>query len=97
MDALVSQLREEKDNDLAKENEIKTLKLKVKNKDEVRIMAASKNVAMRKQLEDLEEEICELNSTTETFDVEKAMTVNGAKVVARWELMREWLNHQTDI
>ncbi|KAL0836197.1 hypothetical protein Bca101_088087 [Brassica carinata] len=24
------------------------------------------------------------------------MAVNGAIVVARWELMKEWLNHQTD-
>lgn len=24
------------------------------------------------------------------------MAVNGVRIVARWELMREWLNHQTD-
>ncbi|KAF3514251.1 hypothetical protein F2Q69_00005853 [Brassica cretica] len=32
----------------------------------------------------------------ETFDAEKTMAVSGAIVVTRWELMREWLNHQTD-
>ncbi|KAF2614312.1 hypothetical protein F2Q70_00011373 [Brassica cretica] len=31
----------------------------------------------------------------ETFDAEKTMAVSGAIVVTRWELMREWLNHQT--
>lgn len=30
------------------------------------------------------------------FDAEKNMAVNGTIVVARWELMKEWLNHQTD-
>ncbi|KAF3529106.1 hypothetical protein DY000_02040761 [Brassica cretica] len=31
-----------------------------------------------------------------TFHAEKVMAVSGAKVVARWELMREWLSGQTD-
>lgn len=96
MDTLASQLHEKKDNVLAKEKEINALRLKVRNQDEEGMMAASDNVSLREQLERREEEICDLKCAAETFDVEKAMAVSGAKVVARWELMREWLNHQTD-
>ncbi|KAF2616087.1 hypothetical protein F2Q70_00011319 [Brassica cretica] len=94
--ALTSQLREEKDNVLAKEKEIKALKLKVTNQDEAGTLAAAKNVSLREQLEHREEEICDLRCAAETFDVEKTMAVSGAIVVTRWELMREWLNHLTD-
>ncbi|KAH0879421.1 hypothetical protein HID58_066815, partial [Brassica napus] len=96
MAALISQLREEKDNVLAKEKEIKALKLRVRNQHEVGMLAASENVSLREQLERREEEICDLRCAAETFDVENAMAVNGAMMVTRWELMREWLNHQTD-
>ncbi|KAF3560080.1 hypothetical protein F2Q69_00013503 [Brassica cretica] len=54
------------------------------------------NVSLREQLEPREEEVCDLRCATETFDAEKTMAVSGAIVVARWEFMREWLNHQTD-
>ncbi|KAH0892951.1 hypothetical protein HID58_055380 [Brassica napus] len=94
--ALTSQLREEKDYVLAKEKEIKALKLKVTNEDEAGTLAAAKNVSLREQLERREEEICDLRCAAETFDVEKTMAVSGAIVVTRWELMREWLSHQTD-
>ncbi|KAL0667968.1 hypothetical protein Bca4012_030672 [Brassica carinata] len=93
---LTSQLREEKDNVLAKEKEIKALKLKVRNQDEAGALAAAENVSLREQLEPREEEVCDLRCATETFDAEKTMAVSGAIVVARWEFMREWLNHQTD-
>ncbi|KAF3600312.1 hypothetical protein F2Q69_00035703 [Brassica cretica] len=69
---LTFQLREEKNNVLSKEKEIKALKLR------------------------REEEVCDLRCAAETFDAEKTMAVNGAIVVAHWELMKEWLNHQTD-
>ncbi|KAF3583763.1 hypothetical protein F2Q69_00026168 [Brassica cretica] len=59
-----------------------------------RLMA--ENVSLREQLEQREEEVCDLRCAAETFDAEKTMAVSGAIVVARWELMREWLNHQTD-
>lgn len=96
LDALTSQLREEKNNAFAREKEIKTIRLKVKAQDEAGRMAASENITLRKELESREEEVVELKHAEESFDAEKAMAVNGAKVVARWELMREWLNHQTD-
>ena len=94
--ALTSQLREEKDNFLAKEKEIKTLKPKVRDQDEAGSLAAAENVSLREQLERREDEVCDLRFTAETFDVEKTMAVSGAIVVTRWELMREWLNHRTD-
>ncbi|KAF2589984.1 hypothetical protein F2Q70_00038428 [Brassica cretica] len=93
---LTFQLREEKNNVLAKENEIKALKLKVRNQDEAGALAAAENVSLRDRLEQREEEVCDLRCVAETFDAEKTMAVNGAIVVARWELMKEWLNHQTD-
>ncbi|KAH0858974.1 hypothetical protein HID58_087235, partial [Brassica napus] len=72
---LTSQLREDKKNVLAKEKEIKALRLKVRNQDEAGALAAAENVSLREQIWRL---------------------VNGAIVVARCELMKEWLNHQTD-
>ncbi|KAH0879854.1 hypothetical protein HID58_067248 [Brassica napus] len=93
---LTFHLREEKDNVLAKEMEIKALNLKVRNQDEAGALAAVENVSLREQLEQREEEVCDLRCAAETFDAEKTMAVSDAIVVARWELMREWLNHQTD-
>ena len=96
MAALTFQLREEKDNVLPKVKEIKSLKLKVRNQDEAGMLAVAENVSLREQLELREEEVCDLRCAAETFDVEKTMAVSGAIVVTRWELMREWLNHQTN-
>ncbi|KAH0868014.1 hypothetical protein HID58_075036, partial [Brassica napus] len=96
VDALIAQLREGKDAVLAKEKEIKVLKLKVGNQGEAMERVATENASLQKPLEDKEEDICELRYATEVFDAEKAMAVSGAKVVARWELMRELLHHQTD-
>ncbi|KAG5373832.1 hypothetical protein IGI04_042847 [Brassica rapa subsp. trilocularis] len=93
---LTSQLREDKNKILAKEKEIKALKLKVRNQDEAGALAAAENVSLREQLEQREEEVCNLRGVAEIFDAEKNMAVNGVIVVARWELMKEWLNHQTD-
>ena len=80
---LTSQLREEKDNILATEKEIKSLKLKVKNQDEAGSLAAAENVSLTEQLEQREEEVCDLRCAAETFDTEKTMAVSGAIVVAR--------------
>ncbi|KAF2570058.1 hypothetical protein F2Q70_00003588 [Brassica cretica] len=46
---LTSQLREDKKNVLAKEKEIKALKLKVRNQDEAGALAAAENVSLREQ------------------------------------------------
>ncbi|CDY23927.1 BnaC02g29460D [Brassica napus] len=94
--ALTSQLLWEKDSVLAKEKEIKALRLKVRNQDEAGVLAASANISLREQLERRGEGACDLRCATETFDVEKSMAVSGAIVVTHWELMTEWFNHQTD-
>lgn len=96
MDILSSQLDEENSRILALEKEIKTLKLKVRNQDEAGKLAAADNVSLREELEKRREEICDLKYAAETFEAEKNMTVHGAKVVASWELMREWIRHQID-
>ncbi|KAF2574233.1 hypothetical protein F2Q70_00002746 [Brassica cretica] len=44
---------------------------------------------------ELEEEIDALKAAVETFKFEMVMAVNGVRVVARWELMREWLRNQS--
>ncbi|KAF2617757.1 hypothetical protein F2Q68_00038661 [Brassica cretica] len=93
---LTSQLREEKDYALAKEKEIRASNLKVRSQDETGTLAAAENVSLREQLEQREEEMCNLRCAAETFDAEKTMAVSGAIVVTHWELMREWLNHQND-
>ena len=88
VDALTAQLREGKDAVLAKEKKIKALNLKEQNQEEAMERVATENASLQKQLEGKEEDICELKYAAEVFDAEKAMAVNGAKVVARWELMR---------
>ncbi|KAH0872007.1 LOW QUALITY PROTEIN: hypothetical protein HID58_069369, partial [Brassica napus] len=96
MEALASQLHEEKDVAIAKNKEIKALRLKARNQEQAGELAAMENVSLRGQLKNREEELNDLKDTVETFEAEKAMAVNGAKVVARWELMQECLNGQTD-
>ncbi|KAF2613224.1 hypothetical protein F2Q70_00011445 [Brassica cretica] len=58
---------------------------------------------LREEIEDLkhqprhlqlEEEIDALKAAAETFKFEMVIAVNGARVVARWDLMREWLRKQ---
>ncbi|KAF3506023.1 hypothetical protein F2Q69_00006783 [Brassica cretica] len=45
--------------------------------------------------QELGEEIDVLKAAAETFKFEMVMAANGARVVARWELMREWLRKQS--
>ena len=78
---LTFQLREEKNNVLSKEKEIKALKLRVRNQDVAWALAAAENLSLREQLEQREEEVCDLRCAAETFDAEKTMAVNGAIVV----------------
>ncbi|KAF2553667.1 hypothetical protein F2Q68_00033607 [Brassica cretica] len=79
MDNLTSQLRKE-------------LTIKGKNQEEAWELAAAENASLRSQLKEREEELFDLKDTTATFNVDKTMAVNGAKIVARWELMWEWLS-----
>ena len=68
---------------LAKDKEIKALRLKVRNQGEAGELAAAENVSLRSQLKNREEELNDLKDAAETFVAEKAMAVNGAKVEAR--------------
>ncbi|KAH0926455.1 hypothetical protein HID58_018711 [Brassica napus] len=95
-DALAIRLREEKDTILAKDEEIEAWKLRVQDLDEERERVEAEDVSLRRRLEDKEEEMCELRHAAEVFDAEKIKAVNDAKVVVCWELMREWLDDQTD-
>ena len=96
MDNLTSQLPKEKDAALANDKEFKELRVKVRNQEEAGELAATENVSLRGQLKKREEELNDLKDAAETFHAEKVMAVSGAKVVARWELMREWLSGQTN-
>ncbi|KAF3557228.1 hypothetical protein F2Q69_00013517 [Brassica cretica] len=64
---------------LAKDKEIKALRLKVRNQEEPGELAAAENVSLRSQLKNREVELNDLKDAAETFVAEKAMAVNGAK------------------
>ncbi|KAF3545865.1 hypothetical protein DY000_02007827 [Brassica cretica] len=80
--ALTSQLREEKDSVLAKEKEIKALRPKVRNQDEEPRRGWDVG--------------CIGEYLSEGVIGAPVGGVSGDIMVTRWELMREWLNHQTD-
>ena len=88
-DALAIRLREEKDAIHAKDEEIEAWKLSVQDLDEERERLEAEDVSLRCRREDKEEEICELRHAAEVFDAGKIQALNDAKVVVRWELMRE--------
>ena len=80
---------------MARELEIRDYKDKVKDLEKVSEASADVLATSRKSQE-LEEGIDILKAAAETFKLEMVMAVNGARVVARWELMREWLKKQSD-
>ncbi|KAH0897212.1 hypothetical protein HID58_046780 [Brassica napus] len=85
MDALTAQLREGKDVVLAKEKEIKALKLKVHNQGEAIEHVATKNASLHRRLEDKEEDICESRYAAEVFDAEKAIAADSWEPAAALE------------
>ena len=87
------QVSEEKEQRVAREFEIRDLKEKVKDLEKV---ASSADVlAMNQKNQELEGDIEALKMAAETFKFEMVMAVNGARVVASWELMKEWLRKQS--
>ncbi|KAF3546319.1 hypothetical protein DY000_02006762 [Brassica cretica] len=84
---LTSQLREEKDNVLAKEKETKTLKLKMRNQDEAGSLATAENISLREQLEQREEEVCDLRCAAETFDAEKIMALGSEGALELYKMV----------
>ena len=73
--------------------EIRDLKDKVKDVERTAEISSADALSIGKKNQELEEAI-------ETPRLEMVMAVNGARVTARWELMREWLqkkNNQWDL
>ncbi|KAF2572632.1 hypothetical protein F2Q70_00002961 [Brassica cretica] len=93
---LKRQVSKEKDQCAARELEIRDLKDKMKDLKKVAEASSADALATSQKNQELEEEINVPKAAAETFKLEMVMAVNGARVVARWELMREWLKKQSD-
>ncbi|KAL0730337.1 hypothetical protein Bca4012_026430 [Brassica carinata] len=92
---LMHQLSQEKDQCLARELEIYDLKNKVKDLEKTVETSSADALALCQKNQELEEESSALKAVAETFKPEMVMAVNGARIIARWELMREWLKKQS--
>ncbi|KAF3564348.1 hypothetical protein DY000_02014976 [Brassica cretica] len=92
---LKRQVSGEKEQCVAREFEIRDLKEKVKDLEKVAEASSADALTVNQKNKELEEDIEVLKAAAETFKFEMVMAVNGARVVARWELMREWLRKQS--
>ncbi|KAH0898567.1 hypothetical protein HID58_048135 [Brassica napus] len=93
LDELKRQVSEEKAQRVAREMEIRDLKDKLKDVDRTAEISSADALSIGKKNQKLEKAI-------ETLRLEMVMAINGARVTARWELMREWLqkkNNQCDL
>ncbi|KAF3528704.1 hypothetical protein DY000_02039468 [Brassica cretica] len=86
---LKRQASEEGAQRLAREMEIHDLKDKVKDPERTAEVSLADALAIGKRNSELEEAMG-------TLKLEMVMGVNGARVIARWELMREWLKGQSN-
>ena len=86
--SLKRQVSEEREQRVARELEICDLKDKVRELEKVAETSSADALAASQKSQGLEEEV-------EILKLEMVMAVNGARIVARWELMREWLNKQS--
>ncbi|KAF3584706.1 hypothetical protein F2Q69_00028787 [Brassica cretica] len=82
------QASEERAQRLAREMEIRDLKDNVKDLERSAKVSSADALAAGKRNSELEEAMG-------TLKLEMVMAVNGARVIARWELMREWLKEQS--
>ncbi|KAL0704874.1 hypothetical protein Bca4012_071299 [Brassica carinata] len=87
---------EEKDRRVAIELEIREIKEKIKASEKVAEESSADVLAANRENQKLVEVIDTLKADAENFNLELVMAVNGARVLARWELMREWLKKQSD-
>ncbi|KAF2591629.1 hypothetical protein F2Q70_00038573 [Brassica cretica] len=92
---LKRQVSGERNQRAARELEICDIKDKVKHLEKVAEASSADALATSQKNQELEEEIDALKVAAETFKFKMVMAVNGARVVARWELMREWLRKQS--
>ena len=95
VEVLKRQVSGEKEQRVAREFEIRNLKEKVKDLEKVAEASSADALAMNQKNHELKEDIEALKAVAQTFMFEMVMAVNGARVVARWELMREWLRKQS--
>ena len=87
LESLKRQVSEEREQRTAPELEICDFKDKVRELEEVAETYSAGALAASQKSQELDE--------VETLKLEMVMAVNGARIVARWELMREWLNKQS--
>ena len=92
---LKRQVLGERNQRAARELEVHDLKDKVKDLEKVAKASSPDALTASQKNQELGEEIDVLKAAAETFKFEMVMAVNGARVVARWELMREWLRKQS--
>ncbi|KAL0645843.1 hypothetical protein Bca4012_044134 [Brassica carinata] len=71
------------------------LKDKVKDLEKVAKASSADALTTSQKNQELGEEIDTLKAVAETLKFEMVMVVDGARVVVRWELMREWLRKQS--
>ena len=95
VEVLKSQVSGEKEQRVAREFEIRDLKEKVNDLEKVAEVSLADELAMNQKNQELEEDIEALKAAAQTFTFEMVMALNGTRVVARWELMREWLRKQS--
>ena len=88
LESLKRQVSEEREQRTARELGICDLKDKVRELEKVAETSSADTLAASRKNQELEEEM-------ETLKREMVMAVNGARIVTRWELMREWLNKQS--
>ncbi|KAL0655744.1 hypothetical protein Bca4012_076328 [Brassica carinata] len=95
VEVLKRQVTGEREQRAVREFEIRKLKEKVKDLEKVAEASSADALAMNQKNQELEEDIEAHKAAAETFKFEMVMAVNGARVVASWELMREWLRKQS--
>ncbi|KAJ4875980.1 Uncharacterized protein Rs2_40998 [Raphanus sativus] len=87
---LTHQLSEEKSRRVAKELELRDLQAKVRVIEGSVEIASAESLQLSREKQELEETIVKLQMEAETSKNMTTMVVNGARIIARWEVMREW-------
>lgn len=95
LEKLICQLSKEKGKCAAREMEICDLQAKVKAQESMVEASSAEALTLGKEKQELEKIMSDLRKSAETFMYEMVMAVNGARVVACWELMRELLWKQS--
>ncbi|KAJ4867831.1 Uncharacterized protein Rs2_50623 [Raphanus sativus] len=91
---LSRQLSKEKSRRVAKELELRDLQAKIRAIEGSVEIALAESLQLSREKQELEVAIVEVRTEAETSKNMMTMAVNGARIVARWEVMREWLKGQ---